>query len=112
TFLIFSSSQYHYKDQSGMAAINRLNLSPLYRHPVFYSQAAVHSHKELSRLISGHGLSWGRGRVSTSLFRYDIKQISLMALGYGAEVTISASGFEQFSLVQMPLQGHAEFISD
>lgn len=95
-----------------MAAAAGLDLSGLYRSPVFHSQAADPSHQELSKVISKHGLTWGRGRVNTTLFRRDISRISVMILGYGAEVEIQADGFQDFSLVQMPLRGVAEFISD
>ena len=57
-------------------------------------------------------MHWGRGHINTSLYRRDIDQISLMRLGYGAEVEIQADAFGDFCLVQMPLQGTAEFISD
>ncbi|MEJ6668414.1 MAG: AraC family transcriptional regulator [Alcaligenes sp.] len=95
-----------------MSAENGLDLSVLYRHPIFHSHSAELSHQPLSRAISRHALHWGRGRINTSLYRRDIDQISLMRLGYGAEVEIQADAFGDFCLVQMPLQGTAEFISD
>lgn len=95
-----------------MLATHNLDLSKVYSCPIFQSRNAVKSHKQLSRTISDHGLSWGKGNVNTKLFRRDLNQISLMSLGYGAEVEIEAMGFDGFSLVQMPLHGAAEFISD
>ena len=95
-----------------MSAEHRLDLSVLHRHPIFHSHSAELSHQPLSRAISKHALNWGRGRINTSLYRRDIDQISVMKLGYGAEVEIHADAFEHFCLVQMSLQGTAEFISD
>lgn len=95
-----------------MSAENGLDLSVLHRHPIFQSRSAELSHQPLSRAISRHALNWGRGRINTSLYRRDIDQISVMKLGYGAEVEIHADAFEHFCLVQMSLQGTAEFISD
>ena len=95
-----------------MSAANHLDLSGLYQSPVFHSSTAVQSHEQLSTCLSSHGLTWGRGRVDTTLFRRDIQQISLMALGYGAEVEVQADAFQDFCLVQMPLRGTAEFMCD
>lgn len=95
-----------------MLAANHLDLSGLYQSPVFHSSTAVQSHEQLSACIANHDLTWGRGRVDTTLFRRDIQQISLMALGYGAEVEIQADAFQGFCLVQMPLRGTAEFMCD
>lgn len=94
------------------ATTSDLDLSKVYRRPIFQSRSAVKSHAVLSKTISGHELIWGKGQVNTRLFRCDVNRISLMSLGYGAEVEIQASGFDGFSLVQMPLRGAAEFMSD
>lgn len=90
----------------------RLDLSKIYSYPVLQSRSAVKSYKELSRTISGHELAWRKGQINTRFFRYDLDQISLMWLSYGAEVEIQASKFQDFSLVQMPLRGTTEIISD
>ncbi|MGJ3508259.1 AraC family transcriptional regulator [Enemella sp. A6] len=95
-----------------MGAATALDLSGLYRSPVLRSRLPVPSHRDLRHTISSHDLTWGRGPVNTSLFRRTINHVSVMSLGYGAEVEIHAESFEGFSLVQMPLRGVAEFISD
>lgn len=95
-----------------MAVAFSLDLSNLYRHPVFQSRSAVESHHELSRALTDHQLRWGRGDVSTALYRRELNRISLMVLSYGAEVEITPSAFKDFALVQMPLSGAAEIECD
>lgn len=95
-----------------MAVAFPLDLSNLYRHPVFHSRSAVESHHELSRALTEHQLRWGRGDVATSLYRRELSRISLMVLSYGAEVEITPSAFKDFVLVQMPLSGAAEVECD
>ena len=89
-----------------------LDVSPIYSYPIIQSRSAVKSHQELSHSISGHELEWRKGKVNTRLFRYNLEQISMMVLGYGAEVEIQAAKFQGFSLVQIPLRGTTEIISD
>lgn len=89
-----------------------LDVSPIYSYPIIQSRSAVKSHQELSHSISGHELEWRKGEVNTRLFRYNLEQISMMVLGYGAEVEIQAAKFQGFSLVQIPLRGTTEIISD
>ncbi|AQS50586.1 hypothetical protein PAEH1_01685 [Paenalcaligenes hominis] len=89
-----------------------LDVSPIYSYPIIQSRSAVKSHQELSHSISGHELEWRKGKVNTRLFRYNLEQISMMVLGYGAEVEIQATKFQGFSLVQIPLRGTTEIISD
>lgn len=95
-----------------MPATATLDLSKIYRSPIFRSRSSVESHRELSAAISDHRLRWGRGEVSTALYRRDLQHISLMVLTYGAEVEITPAPFENFVLVQMPLHGTAEVESD
>lgn len=95
-----------------MSARLRIDVSKMYSYPVLQSRAAVKSHKELSRSITGHKLAWRKGQINTRFFHHDLDQISLMLLGYGAEVEIHAAKFQDFSLVQIPLQGVTEIISD
>lgn len=89
-----------------------LDLSKIYGHPVFRSHSAIESREELSKAITAHELRWGRGDVSTSLYRRELSRISLMILSYGAEVEVQPDAFKDFVLVQMPLRGMAEIESD
>jgi len=90
----------------------RLDLSKIYHNPVFHSHSAVESHHELNRAITEHQLRWGRGEVSTALYRRELNRISMMILSYGAEVEVQPDAFKDFVLVQMPLRGVAEIESD
>jgi len=89
-----------------------LDLSKVYRSPVFRSRSSVESHRELSSALSEHRLRWGSGEVTTSLYRRDLQHSSIMILSYGAEVEVTPAPFEGFVLVQMPLRGTAEVESD
>ena len=82
-----------------------LDLSNLYRHSVFRSRCGNESHRAVRTAITGHELRWGRGEVSTTLYKQQLSRISLIALKYGAEVEIRPELFDGFALVQMPLQG-------
>lgn len=95
-----------------MDVASSLDLSNLYRNPVFQLRSAAQSHHEVSQTLIDHQLRWGRGEVSTSLYRRDLHRISLMVLRYGAEVEIRPSAFKDFALVQMPLSGAAEIECD
>lgn len=89
-----------------------LDLSKVYRSPVFRSRSSVESHRELSSALSEHRLRWGSGEVATSLYRRDLQHSSVMILSYGAEVEVTPAPFEGFVLVQMPLRGTAEVECD
>lgn len=89
-----------------------LDLSALYRKPVFQSRSPHTSQRELARAITAHDLHWGQGQVQAALFRHDLGGISIMALRYGAQVEVRPQVFRDFTLVQMPLRGTARFESD
>ena len=95
-----------------MAVAQPLDLSNLYRHPVFRSRSSVEAHHELNQAITEHQLRWGRGDVSTALYRRELGRIGVMVLSYGAEVEVTPEPFKDFSLVQMPLSGAAEIECD
>lgn len=95
-----------------MAVANSLDLSNLYRYPVFRSRSSVESHHELNHAITEHQLRWGRGDVATALYRRELGRITVLALSYGAEVEVTPEPFKDFSLVQMPLSGAAEIECD
>lgn len=95
-----------------MAVAHSLDLSSVYRYPVFRSRSTVESHRELNNAITEHQLRWGRGDVSTALYRRELGRLGVMVLSYGAEVEVTPEPFKDFSLVQMPVSGAAEIECD
>jgi len=82
-----------------------LDASKLHDKLIFQSESAHEVRTELSGMLSEHALALGRGRVNTQLFACHLQNISIMKLRYGAEVTVRATAFDGFSLVQTPLRG-------
>ena len=95
-----------------MLAATNLDLSGIYRHPVFRSHSTVESHTELAATLTAHQLRWGKGEVATALHLRKLQRISLMILSYGAEVEVCPEAFADFTLVQMPLRGRTEIECD
>lgn len=95
-----------------LSATPALDLSPLYRHCVFRSDATVESHDHVSRELSDHDLVWRGGRVDTAMHKASLRQTSMFTLRYGAEVEVRPRPFEDFVLVHMSLRGAAEVESD
>lgn len=95
-----------------MGVSTNLDLSRIYRSPVFRSRSMVESHQELSRTLTDHQLRWGRGDVSTALYMRQLNRISVMILTYGAEVEVIPEAFSNFTLVQMLLRGKADIECD
>uniref|UniRef100_UPI003F49336E AraC family transcriptional regulator n=1 Tax=Cupriavidus yeoncheonensis TaxID=1462994 RepID=UPI003F49336E len=95
-----------------MAIESPLDLSKIYRSPVFQTRSARDAQYELSRQIIDHGLRWHRGQIFTSLHRRELQQISLMILQYGVEVEVTPLAFNDFALVQMPLKGSVQVECD
>lgn len=88
-----------------------LDLSKIYRAPIFQTRSARDAQYELSRQLIDHGLRWFPGEVAASLYRRELSRISLMILQYGTEVEVSPLAFEDFTLVQMPLKGAVQIES-
>lgn len=88
-----------------------LDLSKIYRAPIFQTRSARDAQYQLSRQLIDHGLRWFPGEVSASLYRRELNRISLMILQYGTEVEVSPLAFEDFTLVQMPLKGAVQIES-
>jgi len=88
-----------------------LDLSKIYRAPIFQTRSARDAQYQLSRQLIDHGLRWFPGEVSASLHRRELNRISLMILRYGTEVEVSPLAFEDFTLVQMPLKGAVQIES-
>jgi len=84
---------------------SHLDLSKIYRTPIFQTRSARDAQYELSRQLIDHGLRWFPGEVCASLHRRELGRISLMILQYGTEVEVSPLAFDGFTLVQMPLKG-------
>lgn len=91
-----------------MAVRPNLDLSKIYRAPVFQTRSARDAQYELSRHLIDHGLRWHPGDVTASLHRRELDRISLMILQYGTEVEVSPLAFDDFALVQMPLRGSVQ----
>ena len=89
-----------------------LDLSALYRHCLFRSDAAVESHDHVSRELSDHDLQWRGGAVDTAMFKAEMRQMRMFALRYGSEVEVRPRPFEDFFLMHMSLRGSAEIESD
>ena len=95
-----------------MTRVPSMDLSNLYRHSVFRSRSPNEAQKAMDSAISRHDLRWGKGEVSATLYRRDLRHLSLMALRYGAEVEVRPDPFPNFALVQMPLRGTVEIECD
>lgn len=95
-----------------LSAPPALDLSPLYRHCVFRSDAAVESHDHVARELSDHDLVWRNGRVDTAMHKASLRQTSMFTLRYGAEVEVRPRAFDDFVLVHMSMRGAAEVESD
>ena len=95
-----------------LSAPPALDLSPLDRHCVFHSDAAVESHDQVARELSDHDLVWRNGRVDTAMHKASLRQTSMFTLRYGAEVEVRPRAFDDFVLVHMSLRGAAEVESD
>ncbi|CAB3665071.1 AraC family transcriptional regulator [Achromobacter kerstersii] len=89
-------------------AATSLDLSKVYRSPVFRTRSAREAQYELSRQLIDHELRWRPGEISASLHRRELNKVSVMVLQYGAEVEVTPLQFDDFALVQIPLKGAAE----
>ncbi|GAB2466322.1 AraC family transcriptional regulator [Comamonas humi] len=85
-----------------------LDLSKIYSHPVLRSRSSTESQRLMCQAIAEHRLRWGDGNVDTALYRRKLGHIELLVLKYGAEVEVSPEAFDDFALVQVPLQGTAD----
>ncbi|MFD1007177.1 AraC family transcriptional regulator [Oceanisphaera ostreae] len=89
-----------------------LDLSRLYREPVFTSQSKEKSHQLLSNNLVDHDLYWREGTVDTAFFHATIGCCDIFALRYGAEVEVHPKPFTDFVLIQTPLHGSASIQCD
>jgi AraC-like DNA-binding protein len=89
-----------------------LDLSHLYRHRLFQSDAPTESHDLAAKELADHSLRWGTGVVDTKMCKAEVRQLQLFTLSYGAEVEITPRPSEDFIVVHSSLHGMAEVISD
>lgn len=92
---------------SPVIEVSGLNLSSMFKSPVFTSQSPFESQRRLSMELVDHEMEWRRGPVDTALYRGKIGRCEILALRYGAEVEIRPKPFQDFVLIQMPIQGSA-----
>ncbi|MBK5001834.1 AraC family transcriptional regulator [Pseudomonas sp. S31] len=94
--------------------VNRLglDLSALFDQPGFCSSSAQAVQQRLGEALVDHELDWPDGRVDVTLHRGRVASCELYALRYGGQVEIRPQPFEDFVLVQMPLQGSATLQCD
>ncbi|WP_353621901.1 AraC family transcriptional regulator [Variovorax saccharolyticus] len=100
------------RDPRSPAALHAADLSPLFRNCVLQSDEHAPSHGELSAELTDHALKWGRGMVSTSMYKGEFDRMQMYLMRYGAEVSVESSTFDDFSLVHMSLRGGAEIDID
>lgn len=86
-----------------------LDLSLMFREPVFVSRSAQETQSRLALELADHELNWQAGLVDTEFYHGPVGRMELYALRYGAEVEIRPQPFDDFVLVQMPLRGSATF---
>lgn len=95
-----------------MQARTALDLSKVFGYQIVRSRCTREAQRQMCQAVSDHGLRWGTGQVDTSLYRRSVGQLDLFILRYGAEVEVSPDRFNQFALVQIPLQGRASLEAD
>ncbi|MBB3181931.1 AraC family transcriptional regulator [Variovorax sp. Sphag1AA] len=87
-------------------------LSPLYRNCLFKSDERVTAHDHVSRELAEHVLRWKSGMPDVAMFKGHLNRLSMYLLRYGAEVEVTPSPFDDFSLVHTSLVGGAEIEVD
>ncbi len=93
-------------------ALQTMDLSRLYRRPIFSSNDIEPSKEYLSHALVEHGVRCGAGSVDSSLYSAGSRRLQMFILRYGPEVEVNPKPFDGFALVQMPLRGSAEIESD
>ena len=89
-----------------------LDLSHLYQHCLFRSDAQVDSHDQVARELSDHDLRWRHGAVDTAMYKAGMRRMEMFVLRYGAEVEVRPRPFKDFALVHLSLRGGAEIEAD
>jgi len=89
-----------------------MDLSRLYRSPAFRTTSIPDSCRQLGPELSEHRLRCGAGGLDYSLHATRAQRLRMMILRYGPEVEINSGGFHDFFLVQMPLRGTVDILSD
>lgn len=94
------------------AAASTLDLSRVYRHRELQTRSVQQSQEFMRHSLSEHELRCGSGVIDSALFSTSSRRLKMMVLRYGPEVEIKPQLFKDFCLVQMPLRGSAEIVSD
>ncbi|WP_311222106.1 MULTISPECIES: AraC family transcriptional regulator [unclassified Acidovorax] len=89
-----------------------MDLSRVYSHPVFRTTSIPDSCRQLGPELSEHRLRCGAGDIDYSLHSAHSRRAKMMILRYGPEVEVHCGGFQDFFLVQMPLRGCVDILSD
>ncbi|MDD0810149.1 AraC family transcriptional regulator [Curvibacter sp. RS43] len=89
-----------------------LDLSHLYQHCLFRSDAQVDSHDQVARELSDHDLRWRHGAVDTAMYKAGMRRMEMFVLRYGAEVEVRPRPFQDFALVHLSLRGSADIEAD
>lgn len=102
----------HQSQTTMNTSLQGLDLSRVYRNPVFHSHDAVETHDQLRIALNEHALSWSPGEVDSVLYRLTTRRLTLMVLRYGPQVEVRPVPFDGFVLVQVPLRGRSVIESD
>lgn len=89
-----------------------IDLSRVYQNRELQTHSIVRSQEFLRHSLSEHELRCGSGDIDSSLFSTSSRRLKMMVLRYGPEVEIKPHPFKGFFLVQMPLRGSSEIVSD
>lgn len=89
-----------------------MDLSRVYCSPVSRTTSIPDSCRQLGPELSEHRLRCGSGDIDFSLHSAHSRRARMMILRYGPEVEINSGGFADFFLVQMPLRGSVDILSD
>ena len=89
-----------------------MDLSRVYRHREIQTTSIARSQELLGNSLSEHELRTAASDLDLTLYSARSRRLKMMVLRYGPEVEIKGKPFDDFFLVQMPLHGSAEIVSD
>lgn len=89
-----------------------VDMTRLYRRAALQTSSIAHSQEMLRHALAEHEVRSGSGGVNTTMHSADARRLKMMLLRYGPEVEIESKAFDGFAVVQMPLHGAAEIVSD
>jgi len=89
-----------------------MDLSRVYRHREMQTTSIARSQELLSHSLSEHELRSSASDLDLTMYSAGSRRLKMMVLRYGPEVEIKGKPFDDFFVVQMPLHGSAEIVSD